>query len=135
MIDAVYEAHPDLCVVVGHQHDVKQLLAVGVQLPQPSVHVHQRLCERRQRFTSDTRVLCQHQVTKTGPVLPHVSFSKVTEILKRGTSTQKQPNRHHQGVLFMYDTGDWSCDARPGRKMAKNEIRATLPFIKNCLKI
>lgn len=46
MINAVDEAHSDLGVVVGHQDDVKQLLAVRVELPQSVVDVHQRLRER-----------------------------------------------------------------------------------------
>lgn len=50
MIDAVYEAHSDLGMVVSHQDDVEQLLAVRVELPQPRVDVHQRLRERTERF-------------------------------------------------------------------------------------
>lgn len=46
MINAVDEAHSDLGVVVGHQDDVKQLLAVRVELPQSVVDVHQCLRER-----------------------------------------------------------------------------------------
>lgn len=43
VIDAVYEAHSHLGVIVGHQDDVKQLLALWIELPQPRVDVHQRL--------------------------------------------------------------------------------------------
>lgn len=37
MVDGVDEADPDVRVVVGHQHDVEQLLALRVKLPQPRV--------------------------------------------------------------------------------------------------
>lgn len=47
VINAVYEAHPHLGVIVGHQDDVEQLLAVWVQLPQPRVDLHQRLLSGR----------------------------------------------------------------------------------------
>lgn len=43
VIDAVYEAHAHLGVIVGHQDDVKQLLALWIEFPQPRVDVHQRL--------------------------------------------------------------------------------------------
>lgn len=43
MINAVNEAHADLSVVVSHQDDVKQLLAVGVKLPQSIVDIHKGL--------------------------------------------------------------------------------------------
>lgn len=43
VIDAVYEAYSHLGVIVGHQDDVKQLLALWIELPQPRVDVHQRL--------------------------------------------------------------------------------------------
>lgn len=43
VVDAVYEAHSHLGVIVGHQDDVKQLLALWIELPQPRVEVHQRL--------------------------------------------------------------------------------------------
>ena len=43
MVDAVDEAHPDLGMVIRHQDDVKQLVAVGVEPPQPCVHIHQSL--------------------------------------------------------------------------------------------
>lgn len=43
VINAVNEANSDLGVVVGHEDDVKQLLAVRVELPQSVVDVHQRL--------------------------------------------------------------------------------------------
>lgn len=43
VVDAVDEAHPDLGVVISHQDDIKQLLTVGVELPQSGVHRHQSL--------------------------------------------------------------------------------------------
>lgn len=46
VIDAVYEAHSDLGMVVGHQDDVEQLLAVWVQLSEARVDVHQSLRRR-----------------------------------------------------------------------------------------
>lgn len=46
MIDAVYEAHSDLGMVVGHQDDVEQLLAVWIQLSEARVDVHQSLRRR-----------------------------------------------------------------------------------------
>lgn len=55
VINAVYEAHSDLGVVVGHQDNVKQLLAVRVELPQPVVDVHQGLRKRTQLFGLDQR--------------------------------------------------------------------------------
>lgn len=38
MVDGVDEADPHVGVVVRHQNDVEQLLALRVQLPQASVH-------------------------------------------------------------------------------------------------
>ena len=35
VINAVYEADSNLGVVVGHQHNVEELFAVWVKLPQP----------------------------------------------------------------------------------------------------
>ena len=46
VINAVNEAHSNLGMVVSHQDDVKQLLAVWVELPQSRVDSHQGLCER-----------------------------------------------------------------------------------------
>lgn len=43
VINAVDEANSHLSVIVGHQDDVKQLLAVWIELPQPGVDVHQSL--------------------------------------------------------------------------------------------
>lgn len=43
MIDGVDEPQADVCVVVGHEHDIKKLLALWVKLPQPSVHRLQSL--------------------------------------------------------------------------------------------
>lgn len=37
MVDGVDEADPDVRVVVGHQHDVEQLLTLRVQLAQSGV--------------------------------------------------------------------------------------------------
>ncbi|TNN52395.1 hypothetical protein EYF80_037418 [Liparis tanakae] len=50
VINAVYEANSDLGVVVGHQDDIKELLAVRVELPESRVDGHQRLCERTDRY-------------------------------------------------------------------------------------
>lgn len=43
MVDGVDESQADVRVVVGHEHHVEDLLAVGVQLPQASVHRLQSL--------------------------------------------------------------------------------------------
>lgn len=58
VINAVYEAHSNLGMVVSHQDDVKQLLAVWVELPQPRVDIHQGLCERTD--TEGQGVLSEH---------------------------------------------------------------------------
>lgn len=43
VVDAVDQANPNLGVVVGHEDDVEELLAVGVELPELSIHRFQRL--------------------------------------------------------------------------------------------
>lgn len=43
VVDAVDQTNPDLGVVVGHEDDVEELLAVGVELPELSVHCLQSL--------------------------------------------------------------------------------------------
>ena len=43
MVDAVDETDTHLSVVVGHQDDVEEVLALRVQLPQPPVHSLQSL--------------------------------------------------------------------------------------------
>ena len=43
MVDGVDESQADVGVVAGHKHHVKELLAVGVQLPQANVHRLQSL--------------------------------------------------------------------------------------------
>lgn len=68
MINAVNEAHPDLGMVVGHEDDVKQLLAVRVELSQTVVDVHQRLHERMGELGLDKQAegcvsACQRTVT------------------------------------------------------------------------
>lgn len=69
MINAINEAYSNLGMVVGHEDDVKQLLAVRVELPQSVVDVHQRLRERTWRLGLDKQAegcvsACQHKVTK-----------------------------------------------------------------------
>lgn len=54
VIDAVDEANSDLGVVISHQHNIKQLLAVWVKFPQASVYIHQCLSMRNKRFIEDT---------------------------------------------------------------------------------
>lgn len=43
VVDTVDEADSHLSVVVGHEHDVEDILTVGVQLPKPPVHSLQGL--------------------------------------------------------------------------------------------
>ena len=43
VVDGVDEPDSYMCVVVRHQHDVKELLALRVQLPQTVVHGLQSL--------------------------------------------------------------------------------------------
>lgn len=43
VIDGVDESQTNVGVVVGHQHHVEQLLALGVNVPQSCVHGLQRL--------------------------------------------------------------------------------------------
>ena len=43
VVDGVDESEADVCVVVGHEHNVKELLTLWVQLPQPSIHCLQSL--------------------------------------------------------------------------------------------
>lgn len=45
VVDGVDEPDPHVRVVVRHQHDVEQLLALRVQVPQTRVHRLQRLSE------------------------------------------------------------------------------------------
>lgn len=47
MIDGIDESQADVCVVVGHEHDVKELLALGVKLPQLRVHSLQSLAAQQ----------------------------------------------------------------------------------------
>lgn len=63
VIDAVYEANSDLGVVVGHEDDIKELIAVRVELPQARVDGHQRLCERTDRYASRARMLRRERST------------------------------------------------------------------------
>lgn len=67
MINAVNKAHSDLGVVVGHEDDVKQLLAVWVELPQSVVDIHQCLHEKTWRLVVDKQAEgcvseCRHKV-------------------------------------------------------------------------
>lgn len=43
MVDAVDQTNPNLGVVVGHEDDVEELLTVGVELPELSIHCFQSL--------------------------------------------------------------------------------------------
>ena len=43
MIDGINESKADICMVVGNEHDVKELLALGIKLPQLSVDSFQSL--------------------------------------------------------------------------------------------
>lgn len=43
VVDGVDESQADICVVVGHEHDIEELLALWVKLPQLSVHSLQSL--------------------------------------------------------------------------------------------
>lgn len=43
MIDGVDESQADVRVVVGHEHDIKQLLALGVNVPESCIHSLQSL--------------------------------------------------------------------------------------------
>lgn len=43
VVDAVDETDTHLSVVVGHQDDVEEVLALRVQLPQPPIHSLQSL--------------------------------------------------------------------------------------------
>lgn len=49
MIDRIDESQADVGVIVGHEHDVKELLALGVNLPQLRVHSLQSLRTRANR--------------------------------------------------------------------------------------
>ena len=43
MIDGIDESRANVCMVVGHKHNIKQLLTVRVKLPQLSVYSLQSL--------------------------------------------------------------------------------------------
>lgn len=47
MVDGVDEADPDMSVVVRHQHDVKQLFALRIQLAQTGIYRFQSLLTTR----------------------------------------------------------------------------------------
>ncbi|TNN87127.1 hypothetical protein EYF80_002329 [Liparis tanakae] len=50
MIDGIDESEADVCVVVGREHDIKELFALGVKLPQPRVHSLQSLDTTEHRY-------------------------------------------------------------------------------------
>lgn len=55
MIDRIDESQADIGVIVGHEHDVKELLALRVNLPQLRVHSLQSLrntSKHRSEFSS-----------------------------------------------------------------------------------
>lgn len=52
MVDAVDEANPHLSMVVGHEDDVKDIFAIGVQLSKLLVHSLQGLAGRQQSLVS-----------------------------------------------------------------------------------
>lgn len=43
VVDTIDETNTHLSMVVGHKHDVEDVLTIGVQLPQPLVHSLQSL--------------------------------------------------------------------------------------------
>ena len=43
VIDTIDKAHPNLSMVICHQDNVKQLLTLWVELPQPRIYCHQSL--------------------------------------------------------------------------------------------
>lgn len=65
VINAVDEANSHLSVIVGHQDDVKQLLAVWIELPQPGVDVHQGLFSRGAGGGPRDRMLHHNVQTRT----------------------------------------------------------------------
>lgn len=105
VINAVYEAHSNLCMVVSHQDDVKQLLAVWVELPQSRVDRHQRLCERTECFTPGywvraftVRLQCRlYNIRTTG----FLQLSRT--VLKEDAEALKQ--HWHAGIRFINHKG------------------------------
>lgn len=66
VVDGVDEADPYVRVVVGHQHDVEQLLALRVQLAQSSVDGLQSLIDKHgHRSHSETDVSAMGETTQT----------------------------------------------------------------------
>lgn len=55
MVDAVDQANPNLGVVVGHEDDVEELLAVGVELTELSIHCLQSLQHHGERGSVSAR--------------------------------------------------------------------------------
>lgn len=64
MIDGVDESQADVRVVVGHEHDVKQLLALGVNVPESCVHSLQSLETRPKADLSYFRRQCCGMVAR-----------------------------------------------------------------------
>lgn len=67
MINGVDEPDSYVCVVVGHQNDVKQLFTLWVQLPQTSVHFLQSLSgysnsRLRSSGQQKSKLLCYHLI-------------------------------------------------------------------------
>lgn len=54
VINGVDESEAHVCVVVGHEHNIEQLLALWVNLPQSCVHGLQSL-----RTRANKRALCK----------------------------------------------------------------------------
>lgn len=98
VINAVDEAHSDLGVVVGHQDDVKQLLAVRVELPQSVVDVHQRLRERTRRLGLDQRAEGCVSARKR-EVLRNYCCTGNTTLCKHNTQTTKNHNSYSALLL------------------------------------
>lgn len=58
MIDGVDESQADVRVVVGHEHDIKQLLALRVNVPESCIHSLQSLKTRPNADLSYFRRQC-----------------------------------------------------------------------------
>lgn len=86
MVDAVDQANPDLGMVVGHEDDVKEFLAVGVELAQLRVHRFQRLQHTRVGGGG-----CQQT-----PGMALTPFSPSKTLLFTKTKDLAQPQRHHE---------------------------------------
>lgn len=88
MIDRVDESQANVGVVVGHEHHVKQLLALGVNLPESCVH-------RLQSLETQIRVIFPDNAPPSAPCAGRVcGWVSVKNLISRcGAHRWHEPTR------------------------------------------